>query len=75
VLNKKSGMTISFQYTLEIRSSETSVNPGSTQRHIPETFFIVTAVKTSNLTKYMELSMYDVTVASLSDDDPSSEML
>jgi hypothetical protein len=35
-----------------IRSSETSVHTRSTRRHIPETaFFIVTAMKTSNLTK------------------------
>jgi hypothetical protein len=35
-----------------IRSSETSVNKISTWRHIPEdVFFIVIAVKTSNLTR------------------------
>jgi hypothetical protein len=34
-----------------IRSSETRVTKNATRRHIPEmTFFIVTAVKTSNLT-------------------------
>jgi hypothetical protein len=43
-----------ISYTLKMettRSSETSVNKISTLRHIPEeAFFIVTEVKTSNLT-------------------------